>query len=83
MMAAAGGAAAAGIAAAIESNKVHEEEISGGEFSVDSEEDKNSDLHTKYRLNKLELEKPDDSKNEWKLNINADPSYTWVVEVFE
>jgi len=79
IMTAAGGAAAAGIATALETRKVYEEEIE--KFSIHFKTDHRSVLHVKYGLKQLELSKSEISKTEWTLNISAQNSFAWIIEV--
>ena len=78
-MASAGGAAAAGIATALETRVVYEEEIE--KFSIYFKTDRRSVLHVKYGLEELELSKSENSRTEWTLNISADNRFDWTVEV--
>jgi len=79
IMTAAGGAAAAGIATALETRKVYEEEIE--KFSIHFKTDHRSVLHVKYGLKQLELSKSEISKTEWTLNISAENSFAWIIEL--
>merc|ERR1711937_1072313 len=79
IMTAAGGAGAAGIATALETRKVYEEEIE--KFSIHFKTDHRSVLHVKYGLKQLELSKSEISKTEWTLNISAENSFAWIIEL--
>merc|ERR1711937_298478 len=79
IMAAAGGAAAAGIATALETRKLYEQEIE--KFSIYFKTDRRSVLHVKYGLKELELSRSEISKTEWTLNISAENRYDWIVEL--
>merc|ERR1711937_435343 len=79
IMAAAGGATWGGIATALETRKLYEEEIE--KFSIHFKTDRRSVLHVKYGLKELELSRSEISKTEWTLNISAENRYDWIVEV--
>jgi len=79
IMAAAGGAAAAGIATALETRKLYEEELEN--FSIYFKRDRRSVLHVKYGLRELELSQSEVSKTEWTLDISAENRFDWIVEL--